>query len=180
VVYSRSLLTAYCLLSLDLHQLGPGHELGTNGPVILIRSSGLGVGPGESVTHSRIVVLSVNGADVFPQEHTSSRSHPSAPLTPSGPIHQAGSMPSNDQRSFMVAESNAVGATGRLMGAGKAWQRGEIAHAKKLVHPFQAYHDGDDLMGSCMERNAPASLPQSDLVQGLLVGAGPVSLSHYS
>jgi hypothetical protein len=115
---------------LYLDQFRPNHKLRADGPVVLIGAAGFGIDPGKAATHGRIIRLCVNGADVLPQEHAATSVNPGSPLPPAGAIDQLRTVRFRNRRGFLVAQGDAVGTTGRSMGAREAWQRGNIAHAQ--------------------------------------------------
>src|ERR1700674_1373955 len=74
-------------LSINLEQLGTGDELRADGAVVLVRPSGLGVGPGKAPADGGIIRFGVDQADVVPQKDAASSPHPRAPFSPAGAIY---------------------------------------------------------------------------------------------
>src|SRR5512141_2597506 len=97
----------------DLRQLGPDHELGTDRPIVLVGTTGFGVGPGESAADRRVVVLRVYGADVVPEEDAAPALHPRSPFPPACPIEYVRPVDFADAGRLVVAQRDAVGAARR-------------------------------------------------------------------
>src|SRR5256885_17235954 len=66
----------------EVHQLGRGDELGTDGAIVLVGAAGLGVGPREAAADGGVVRLCVDGAHFFFFEYAAPPAHPRSSLPP--------------------------------------------------------------------------------------------------
>src|SRR4051812_4959940 len=94
-------------------------ELGTDGPVVFVGAAGLGIGPGKSAAHRRVVRLCMNGADVLQQKHTAPAPNPSPPFAPASAVNQVGTMRLRDRGGLLVTEGDAVSTAGGVVRTGE-------------------------------------------------------------
>src|SRR5687768_18046287 len=108
---------------MDLYQFRSQHELGANRPVVLVWASSFRIDPGEASAHGGVMRLRVDSAHVVAEEDAPPRPYPGSPLAPPGAVDESIPMHAGDGGGFIVTQGDAVGATGRAMGTGKARQR---------------------------------------------------------
>src|SRR4029450_6584716 len=113
----------------QLDQLRMGHELRANGPIKLIRSTGLRIGPREAATDRGVVVLAMNRAAILDQEHATPIANTGPPFAPASPVDHVGAVSARDSVRLRVAQGNAEGAARGLVGTGKA--------RKRRIHRFR-------------------------------------------
>jgi hypothetical protein len=114
----------------NLRELGSSYELGADRPVVLVRTTGLCIGPGKAATHCGIERLSVDGTEIVFQENASPRLDACSPFPPAGAVDRAATVGVRDGYRLLLTEGDAVGAAGRVMRTREAWQRWQIAHAQ--------------------------------------------------